>query len=90
MRSGLYDDHVELEASSINDNINVESKAFDGAPAAGQVPKHSVSDEGEASLTDNDRVDMERMGKKQVLRVSNCALFVPCQTKPWVGLGSVD
>lgn len=58
-------DPIELEISRSNSNL--ENKIYDDAAA--QVSKDSVYDGTGITLTHDDRIDMERMGKKQVLRV---------------------
>ena len=63
-------DPIELGTSRSNSNL--ENKIYDDAAA--QVSKDSVYDNTEITLTHDDRIDMERMGKKQVLRVRSPSL----------------
>lgn len=66
-----FGDAIERQTSSSNSNL--ENNIYNDA--AGDASKGSVSEGTGITLTHDDRVDMERMGKKQVLRVRYYPLF---------------
>lgn len=63
-------DTIELQTSGSSTKLG---EIYDDA--AGQAPDDSVSDGTAITLTHNDRLDLERMGNMQVLRVDTLTIL---------------